>query len=332
MTATPQSNATLSDIARALLERDSFAVCGHVSPDGDCMGSALALTSALQALGKRATCLTASDEPLDPTLASLPGAGEAVPAKRFGDDVDAFVAVDVSTPGRLGDAAAVQARAPLSITVDHHACERRMSDLSFTDPAAASTTMLVWDLVGLLGAARTPAVAQCAYAGLMSDTGGFRFRNSDVHAFRAAADMVAAGADPARAACDFFQNRSLASHRLSCAAFAHLRLLGDDGSIALSFLSEADMDAAGAVRADAEPVIDDVRSVRGVRVACVLREQGRVVRGSLRAKDGTDVARIARAFGGGGHTAAAGFTVKASLEEAADLLSRTLVEEAGTAS
>ena len=332
MTATPQSNATLAEIAEALLERNSFAVCGHVSPDGDCIGSALALAAALRACGKRVVCLTASEDPLDATLATLPGADGIVPAKGFAGQIDAFVAVDTPSPSRLGDGAAVHERAPFTVTVDHHACEQRMSDLSYTDPDVASTTMLVWELAGLLGVERGSEIAQCAYTGLMTDTGGFRFQNADARAFFAAAEMVASGADPARAALGFFQNRSLASYALSQRAFDRLRLVDDAASVALAWITAADMEETGAVRADAEPIIEELRSIRGVRVACLLREQEGGVRGSLRAKDGTDVARIARHFGGGGHVAAAGFTTDGPIEEAAEAVAILLAAEAGASS
>lgn len=328
MTATPQSNATLEEIADALAGCGSLVVCGHVNPDGDCVGSTLALGAALRSIGKDVACLLASEGGLGSSLESLPGADSLVAAADYAGPLEAFVAVDVPTADRLGEAAAaLHARAALTVTVDHHAVDSRLSDMSFTDPDAASTTMLVWELARLLGAELSPQLAQCAYTGLMTDTGGFRFQNADAAAFRAAADMVEHGADPARAAAACFQNRSLASYRLGSAALSNLRLL--DGGIALSFLSLADKEAAGAVRADAEPVIDDLRSISGVRVACLLREQDGSVRGSIRAKDGTDVSRIARMFGGGGHVAAAGFTIEAPLAEVVETLARVLPVEAG---
>ena len=332
MTVTPQSTATLLDIAQAILQHRSFALCGHVSPDGDCIGSMLALAGALRACGKSVVCLTAADEALDASLASLPGADKIIPAKGYAESVDVFIALDVPTLARLGDAAAVHERASLTVTIDHHACDRHMSDLNYIDPTAASTTMLVWELVGLFEVELGPDVAQCAYTGLMTDTGGFRFQNADARAFSAAAEMVAAGADPAASARDFFQNRSLPSFRLSHAAFDHLRLLGDDESIALAWLSVEDKERAAASYADAEPIIDELRSLRGVRVACLLREQDEagIVRGSLRAKDTTNVERIARLFGGGGHRAAAGFTLEVPLAEAVELLATTLKREAGS--
>ena len=129
-------------------------------------------------------------------------------------------------------------------------------------------------------------------------------------------------ADPASVSRAIFQNRTLPSVRLEGIAVERMTF-GAGGAYALSWLSCDDFEATGAVKADAEPIIDALRSVAGVRVACMLREQGDVVRGSLRAKDDTDVAAVARSFGGGGHVAAAGFTLSCTLDEA-----RRLVDEA----
>ena len=262
MAVTPQTNTDLGAIAEALRSRDDFIICGHVSPDGDCLGSQLGLAAALKGLGKRVTCLLAKDEPIDERLGFLPGAAELVPAASFDGIARTFVAVDVPTRERIGEAAAALLEGcDLTVTVDHHAVDSTMTDLVYVDPDAASTTMLVWELAGLLGAERAGDVAQCCYTGLVTDTGRFQYQN--------------------------------------------------------------DFEATGAVKADAEPIIDALRSVAGVRVACMLREQGDVVRGSLRAKDDTDVAAVARSFGGGGHVAAAGFTLSCTLDEA-----RRLVDEA----
>ena len=319
MTVTPQTNTTLEGIAEALMGCSSVAICGHVSPDGDCVGSQLALACALRALGKRVFCLLATDEPLEGTLAFLPGADRLVPASSFGDYVECFVAVDVPTPERLGAADAVRRAAPLTITVDHHAVPKAMSHLSYTDPDAAATALLVWRLVGHLGVDYDEAIATCAYTGLMTDTGRFQYQNADAAAFEAAAQMVAAGAAPGAIAREVYQNRRLASVLLEAVAIAHLELSAD-GRAALSWLSTADFASCGASRPDAEPLIDVLRAIEGVSVACMLREQDGQVRGSLRAKGDVDVAALACELGGGGHRAAAGFTLDGSLDDAVALL------------
>ncbi len=323
MTVTPHTNTDLASAAEFLKSHDDFVISGHVSPDGDCIGSQLGLAAALRSIGKRAACLLAKDEPVDARLDFLPGFDSLVPAASYSGEARTFVAVDVPTRERIGEAAAsLLDRCDASLTIDHHAADLAMTDLVYVDPDAASVTMLVWELAGLMGAERAGAVATCCYTGLVTDTGRFQYQNTDRDALIAAAEMVGAGADPAAVSRAVFQNRSLPSIRLEGLAIERMAF-GADGAYAISWLSLDDFAAANAVKADAEPIIDALRSVAGVRVACMLREQGEAVRGSIRAKDDTDVAAIARRFGGGGHRAAAGFTLERPLDEA-----RAVVEAA----
>ena len=270
MSVTPQTNADLPAIAQALAERDDVVISGHVSPDGDCLGSQLVLAHALRTLGKRATCVLATDEPYDEKLAFMPGMEGMVPASSFEGPVGVFVAVDVPTVERMGDAAALHDAAALTVTVDHHAVPTAMADLTYVDPDAAATAMIVWELAALLGARRDAAMATCAYTGLVTDTGRFQYQNTDAAAMRAASEMVEAGADPASVSRAIFQNRTLPSVRLEGIAVERMTF-GAGGAYALSWLSCDDFEATGAVKADAEPIIDALRSVAGVRVACMLR-------------------------------------------------------------
>lgn len=310
-----RTNATPADMAALLGSCESLAICGHVNPDGDCLGSELALAAALRAVGKQVTVLLAKDAPVEEGLHFLPGFGDLVPASRYEGTPDAFVYVDVSVRERVGDAAAVADRAPQRFVIDHHAGTEQLADRYYIDPSAASCSLLIWEVIAELGVAPTADIALCAYTGLMTDTGRFQFQNTDARAFQAAGEMVAAGAQPALAAREFFQNRSFASLQLEQRMVQRMRFLGD-GVCAFSYITLDDYAECGAVDADAEALIDTLRSLRGIRVACLLKERPDKVRGSLRAKDDdTDVASLANELGGGGHRAAAGFTLRLPLEE-----------------
>lgn len=324
MSTTPQTNTTLADIAEVIRDHASFALCGHVNPDGDCLGSQLALAHVLKAMGKDARCLKAKDDPIDHALNFLPGASDLVPASRYEESPEVFIAVDVPTTERLGNGAAVQQRAQVTITIDHHACDATMSQLNYVDPDSASTTLLVWELISLLTDDVPRESAECCYTGLMTDTGRFQFQNADERAFRLAGEMVAAGANPSTCAIRVYQARTLASLKLEQAMLQHMTL-APSGLWALSYVTSEDFDATGAVKSDAESLIDTLRSLDGVRVVAILRDQGTGIRGSLRAKDEIlDVAEVARTFGGGGHKAAAGFTYQGTLEAAIEEIGRAL--------
>ncbi len=313
---TPQTNTTLPEIAERLAALDDFVICGHVNPDGDCLGSQLALMHALRKLGKRAHCVLAKPDPVPANLAFLPGAAEMVAGCDFEGACKVFVAVDVPTVERLGTAATLQAEAQVTFTIDHHAVDSRMSEYSYTDAASPSASMLVWQVCKLLGAV-TPEAAHCALTGLITDTGRFAFQNTTAESFAVASEMMQAGADPVSINREFFQNRTLASIRLEQIAIQNM-VLHHNGALAVSSLTKADFAECNAVKADSESLIDTLRSINGVRVALILRESDPgEVRGSMRAKDdSTDVAQVARRFDGGGHKAAAGFTFHGTLEEA----------------
>ena len=308
-------------------ELDDFVVCGHVSPDGDCLGSQLALAAVLRRLGKRVSCVLVKDEPVEANLLRvLDGAQDLVFAGAYKGAPGAFVGVDVPTRERIGEAAcALLDQAPFSFTIDHHAVDATMCNMVYVDPDAASTTMLIWELAGYLGVERTGAVANCCYTGLVTDTGRFQYQNTDERCMRLAAEMVAAGADPASVSREVFQNRTYASMRLEATAIMRAEF-SDDGATALGYLTREDFARFGAQKSDAEPVIDALRRIEGVRVACMLREQEDCIRGSLRAKDDTDVSAIARTFGGGGHVAAAGFTLRCTLDDAVAQVRAALAE------
>ncbi|WP_165044116.1 bifunctional oligoribonuclease/PAP phosphatase NrnA [Adlercreutzia sp. ZJ138] len=312
-----QPISSITDIAAMLKASNTVAICGHVSPDGDCIGSQLALQLALESLGKRVIGLLAQDEPIDESLSFLPGSDRLVPAACYdGAELDAFVAVDVPTTKRMGEAATTIMRAAHhAAVIDHHAADESLVALAHIDPQAPSASTLVWQLVCTLGAERVRGVAECCYVGLLTDTGRFQFQNTTPMAFACASEMVAAGADPAYIAREVYQNRSLASLALEDRVIEHLKF-SDDGACVLSWLSATDFEQTGAVKTDADALIGTIRSLRGVRIACMLREQEGAVRGNLRAKDNTDVSAIARRYGGGGHRAAAGFTLECSLDQA----------------
>ena len=307
MTVTPQTNCTLEQLAAAMRPLDDFVICGHVSPDGDCLGSQLGLAAALRQLGKRVTCVLVKDEPIEANLAQLlPGAADMVPACEFDGPVGAFVGVDVPTRERIGQAACrILDRAQTSFTIDHHAVDERMCDMAYVDPDAASTTLLVWKLADLLGVSRSGDLVTCCYTGLVTDTGRFQYQSTDARCMRLASQMVDQVADPAAISRAEFHERE---------------------GFAISYLTLADFARFGAVKSDAEPVINALRSIAGVNVACMLRQHEDCIRGSLRAKDDTDVSAIARSFGGGGHVAAAGFTLHTSMQEAVEQVRAALQE------
>lgn len=327
MTITPQTNTTLEEIAEVIVKHDDFCICGHVNPDGDCIGSTLAMTHALRCIGKSAYPLIADDNPPDQVFSYMPGYDDLTPASCFDGACEVFICVDVPKPERLGEAASLlHDKAPLTITLDHHAYPERMSDFSYTDPDSASASLIIWKLASHLGISDSQSlgdISTCAYSGLLTDTGSFMFQNTNCDAFEMATRMMHCGIDPSFVATRLFQEKSLASIRIDSLAVSNMEILFD-GKVSLSYISEADMHECGADKADTEGAINAIRGVRGVKVACILKERPTEIRGSLRAKCGIDVSALARRFGGGGHMAAAGFTLHCPLDEALAIMREEL--------
>ena len=325
MTVTPQTNTNLQEIAKIINDHKTFVLSGHINPDGDCLGSQLALMYALRALGKQADVLLANDAVLNTGLKTIPGISELIYAEEYTATPEVFIACDVPNEERLGFSAAVKNRCAVSVTIDHHASETTMSRYNYVDPDAPATALLIWKLISFLDLVPDERIAECAYTGLMTDTGRFQYQNTTRECFEVAADMMNYGLKPDVVSANIFQNNSLASLYLNERMISRAQIDLEQG-LAISYILAKDFDDLGAIKADGDILVDTLRSIAGIRVAVILREQGDIVRGSLRAKDETDVASVARMFNGGGHRAAAGLSYDGPIEQAMEDISKALIE------
>lgn len=291
----------------------SVAVCAHVRPDGDAVGSVLALTLALRAAGIPAVPTLADDRDPSATYAFLPGFGLYVRPTEL-EQPQVFVALDTPNPDRLGIAEPLAANAETLIVIDHHPDNRQFGSVNIVDEHAAATSQLVWRFLEALEVPPTPEIALCCYVALMTDTGRFQYDNTTSDALRIAAEMLDAGVEPAEASRLVYQERSEASLALEARLLSRLTV-ANGGHVAWTWLDDEDFRVTGALPEEAEHLPDAVRVIGGIDVAVLLRVIGGEVRGNLRAKTGADVGSVARALGGGGHRAAAGFTFEGSLDE-----------------
>lgn len=297
----------------ALRRAPSVVVCAHVRPDGDAMGSVLGLALALRENGVPAVPTLAHGSHVPSTYSFLPGSGLFVPARDL-EPPAVFVALDSPTLERLGDAAKLASAAETVIVIDHHPDTQAFGSVLVHEPATAATGQMVWNLVKELDNQPSADVAQCCYVGLVTDTGRFCYDNTTAETFRAAAEMVEAGADPAEIAVYIYQSRSAASLAIESRMMSRLTV-ANGGRVAYAWVDDADFEEVGALPEDAESLPDAVRVVEGVDVAMMLRHAGGEVRVNLRSKTGFDVSSVARSFGGGGHRAASGFTFAGTIDD-----------------
>jgi phosphoesterase RecJ-like protein len=303
---------------RAVVELLSSApeilVTTHEKPDPDALGSALGLTLALEALGKQVQVACA--DPVPQRLAFLPTAARVTASPR---PAPLGVIVDAGEPSRLGALETIFTQCPQTAVIDHHPQPRYTGTATYLDDTAAAASLLVLEVIRALAAVVTPEIATCLFCGLAGDTGHFSYQNTDERAFRAAADLVAAGAKP----YDIHQ-RSAAQFTL---AAIHLRGRRQEaararagGRLVYSVLRERDFRATGALEEDTEGIVDLLKAIQGAEVYVLFKQaEEEKWRLSFRSQR-LDVGAIAREFGGGGHAVAAGcelFGSEASVRERA---------------
>ncbi|MBZ0271938.1 DHH family phosphoesterase [bacterium] len=307
----------IAEAARLVRAKHSFLVLPHTNPDGDAIGSCLALTLALQRMGKTAVFCTQDGVP--EMLAFLPGTRGAV---RKVEDLSVFDAIfvldcgDFHRVGRIHDRIADH---PSIVNLDHHASNPFFGRVNVVDEAASSSSELVHRLLLKLGYRFDPDVATCVYTGIYSDTSRFYNSNSTPDAYRICGEMVAAGADPVSVARNLFIAQPREKVALFSAVLPTLRL-EKDGRIAGMICA---LDVSQRLKATSElfeGFVDYPLSINGVEASYLLREvmtgeEGLRVKGSLRTTERVDAAAVSGFFGGGGHRRAAGFTAAGPLED-----------------
>ncbi len=326
MGITPHTNVTLKELAAKILQNDYVQICGHASPDGDCIGSALALKLALEQHDIKVDVLLALKEPAPKHYDFLPGFDDLVYSGHVKKIADAFLMIDTPNDKRMGFAATkLKDNTPNTFTLDHHAEDERATQFTFTDTSAASTSVLVWELLDFMDVERTSDIALCCFTGLSTDTGNFQYQNTDVRAFKRACEMVEAGANPSYVSENVYMRKSLASYKLQSKVIDNMQGF-DDGAGVISSVSIAEIEETGAVKGDFDAMINVLRSLEGTKVVAVAREEKTFVKVSLRSLGEIDVRKIASQFGGGGHQGASGIVMEKPLEEVVELVKSAMHE------
>lgn len=318
-TPTPRNAAVPppAELLALLQTRASFVLVTHVAPDGDALGSALGLALALQEQGRPATVVCPS--PPGDLYQWLPGAAEIATSLPPGEttvvllDCDALSRTEALAPALAGQSLVV---------LDHHTGEP-FGHLSYKDTAAAATCVLVYRLLQALNWPLTPAIATCLYTGLATDTGFFRFENTNPEALAVAGELVAAGALPHLISERVNEARPLGRLQLLGRALASLQA-GADDRVIWGILRPHDYQETGTAASDTEGIIDLIKQVQGQQACVLLKapEDEQHWQVSLRSPV-VDVAAVARHYGGGGHARASGFEYEGELESLrADLLAR----------
>jgi phosphoesterase RecJ-like protein len=305
-----------------LRQRQRFIITSHVRPDGDAIGSALALAWALRAMGKHARVV--NRDPAPAPLSDFAGPEEIIVADNAPRDADAVVVLECGDLARtgLGD---LDGRFILNI--DHHPGNTGFGDVCWFDGTAAALGEMIVDLIDALGVPLTPEMATQLYIAIVTDTGSFRYPGVSPRTFTTTARLVAAGANPVTVAGMLYDSSTLGRVRLQ-GALLHTMEVHHEGRIATLYLDETMLAASGGTAEDTDGLINLPLSVRTIQAVVFFKEAGDgQFRVSLRSKGDIDVGSIARAFGGGGHKNASGCTIAGPLQDARDALYQRLAPE-----
>jgi len=297
-------------IASALRARDRFVLTSHARPDGDAVGSQLALAFALEALGKSVRLV--NRDPVPAPYLEFPGTDRWRLATRADGDADAAVLLECSDMTRP-DVQGLDAY--FVVNIDHHVGNAMYGDVNWYDGTAAACTEMVADVIDALGVDWTPEIAAHLYLGIATDTGSFRHGPVSPRTFEICRRIAAAGVEPAKLARQIFDSFGLGRVKLTGALLNAMELHFGHRLALLEFDDDL-LAACGASIDDTEGLVNLPLGAREVvAVALVKRQSPGVYRVSMRSKGDVDVRSVAAKWGGGGHTNAAGFTITGALAE-----------------
>ena len=319
------SEASINALVEAFRSHPRFLITSHARPDGDAIGSVLALAEVLDQLGTEPIVLLADEAPA--VYHTLPG----IDRIRYAADARE-IEPNLSVPAILLECEGIP-RTGLAgldgrclINIDHHASGRTFGMLNWIDEQACAVAAMIYRIALAAEVEITPSMATCLYTAVLSDTGSFTYSSTTAETFAMAHDLAAHGANPSQIARDLYFSNPESKIRLLGAALSNLRT---DGPLAWSWVTTHDMDRAGAVAEDCEGVVNYLISIAGVESAVFLRELPTLdqYRLSIRSKGKVDVAQIAENFGGGGHRSASGCTLDGPLTVATERILNQLRTE-----
>jgi phosphoesterase RecJ-like protein len=319
-------NCDFADIAAVLRERRRFVVMSHLRPDGDALGCAIAMALCLQQLGKDVAVW--NEDGLLDKFRFLPHGALVQKPPPVPQSFDAAIVLDTAVQNRIGTCAAAIKHAEVWINIDHHITNNHYGNLAYIDPAAPATGQILYEFFRAQELPITYAMADNLFVAISTDTGSFQYPNTTARTYEIAADLIRAGVNVGELSQHMYESYPRRRLELLRALLNVLRFTNNDrvASFALSLETARKL---GAKPEDNEGLIDTIRAVDGVVVAAFIEElpEGKV-RISLRSKDPKiDVSKICSAFGGGGHTLAAGARLAGPLGDAEEKVLAAIAAE-----
>ena len=300
----------LEQVLQEIQQRRRFLVTSHARPDGDAIGSTLALAQVLRKMGKSAEVVLRDSVPV--IYKPLPHSETIVHSAQVNGNFDAAIILEC---GSIQRTRLHGLENHFLINIDHHASSKPFAHVNWIDPTAVATAELVFRLAQAAQVKLTPEIATCLYTALLTDTGSFCYAGTNACTFELAKCLVEHGADPGKIAQNVYFSSPISKMRLLGAALSRLER---NGAVVWMSVTRQDMERFGALDEDCEGLVNYALGISGVEVAIFFREVAQErIRVSIRSKGAVNVAQIAEKFGGGGHECAGGFSTEGPVEEAA---------------
>lgn len=305
---------SINDIASAIKERDNFLLMSHAIPDGDSIGSLLAMHQLLQKLGKKSRMVL--KDPVPYIYHYLPGSNEVMKPEQLEGKEENVIFLDCADEERVGKRLLARlTERGYTMNIDHHKTNTMFGDTNCVRPEMAATAEILYYLAKTLLPAIEAPLANALYAGIVQDTGSFRHSSTRADTFRIAADLIECGVDQELTRINLFESKTRAEMALLICALNSMQFSAD-GKKAWMTITYQDAEKLNVHGLHPEGIINHTVMVEGVEVGILFREtKPGTIKVGYRSKGSVDVARLAQAFGGGGHRQAAGATMLGSLEQ-----------------
>lgn len=308
---------SIRETINIIKKSNNIFIVSHVQPDGDNIGSSLALAMAIKKLNKSPKILKVDDVPLD--FDFLPGIN-LIKEYDINEPIDLLISLDSGDIDRLGVGKQFALKANKVINIDHHVSNDNFGDINIVSTSSAATGEIIYEIIKRMDVDIDKDIATCLYTAISTDTGSFMYSNTSDITHSIAADLLRKRIDINDININLYQNKSMEKTKLFINSLSNLEVFNDN-KIGIVSITPEILKSSGAKLEDTEGIISFVRNIGSIEVACLLKEMGNdETKVSLRSKNFVDVSKIANKFNGGGHIRASGCTIYDNIDKAKELI------------
>lgn len=302
---------TLDNILEEINKANKIAIITHENPDGDAIGSSLAMKLALKQLGKEADVIIPE---FPKVFEFLPGV-EEIKKESDVESYDLAIALDCASIKLLNGFTKYFDNAKVKVVIDHHSSNTMFADYNYVDQDAPACAQLLLVVFSYFNIDVTKEIGTCILAGIITDTGGLRYDGVTAETFRFVSELCEKGIKVSNVYQQVFASKSRAKFELHKIALDRLEFL-ENGKVTFTYITKADEEKVGSENGDYDGIVENGRDIEGVEVSVFLRETDKGIKGSLRSKNYVNVSEVCMMFGGGGHVRAAGCNIQGTIEQA----------------